>query len=195
VTGKFRAWMADPRERRRAMIISAACMLLVLLVVAMQILSPQKKSGVQTQPEAAKFTVPARPKKEPVRSVLPEATRLPAKKPAVITPATPTGSATSAKAAKAVKLVKHTPAKPAAKASGKAVYYVQIGAFRQHKNALTFKKRRQNRGWTLSVRKKKNGMYSVLAGPWDTFTLAEAAKKKLAAQHIKGFTIRQPATQ
>ncbi len=186
MTGKFQAWMADPRERRRAMIISAACILLVLLVAAMQILAPQKNSGVQAQPEAAKFTIPPRPKEEPVRPALPEAARLPAKRPAVITPATPVKGATPAKSPRHIKSARHVK---------KWNYYVQIGAFRGRKHAQAYMKRMQKLGWALSVHQKKNNMYGVWVGPWTSSALAKIAKKKLESQNIKGYTVKKIAGQ
>jgi len=184
VMKKLQAWIADPRERRRAMIVSAACMLLVTLLIGMQALSPQPVP--EGQPRLAKFSIPPKPTDRPIE----KAEQKPAKankthvEPAVITPATPTKPA-----------IKVT-AKRRHKSAGKTVqpaYYVQIGAFRERRHAKDYMQRMRKQGWTLSIRRKKNGMYAVWVGPWPSPKLAKTAKKKLGTQHIRGFIVKNTA--
>jgi len=179
---KLQAWIADPRERRRAMIVSTACMLLIALLIAMQTMSPQPAPKDQRGP--ARFSAPPRPADKPqekMERVTPRAKKS-SPAPAVITPATPVKSAK-----KPVSVKGH----PTAQKSAQPAYYVQIGAFRERRHARSYMKRMKKQGWMLSIQRKKNGMYAVWVGPWPTPALADLAKKKLGTQHIRGFIVKK----
>ncbi len=183
---KFQAWIADPRERRRAMIVSAACMMLIALLIGMQALAPESspKTGGQ-----ARFSIPPRPVDKPPAQVTQHPARptAPPVSPAVITPATPPKSA-----------ARHAPAsgkgpgESPAKAK-KPSYYIQVGAFRERQHARNIIRRLRKLGWTLSMHRKKNGLFAVWVGPLASRTSAQAAKKKLHSQHVQGFIIKPPA--
>ena len=167
---KFRAWIADSKERKRAMIISAVSMLLILFIVSAQDFLPPPESKTAMM-EKKTFPIPPKPQNE-ATLVQPKVSKpaTPAR-PAVITPATPTREVQK---------------------TVKGNYYVQVAAFRDAKRAQTQIRKLQKMGWNTALNKKKNGIHAVWAGPWSTLKQAKKAQEKLKREtKIKGFIVKK----
>ena len=86
------------------------------------------------------------------------------------------------------------PKKPAVKKSVKGAtsfgeYYVQVGAYSYHSNALNFKKELEGKGFPASVF-KKGKYYRVYAGSFSTMSQAKAQVSKLKSAGYESFVRR-----
>ena len=171
------AWIADSKERKRAMIISAVSMLLILFIVSVQDFSPpSERTEAETSAQENTYSVPPKPQDEPAAAVQPEKPESAAPaKPEPITPLTP---------AKQVQNIQQN--------VQQVGYYVQVGAFRGHKLAKSLQNRLQKAGWDVVLNEKKSGIQAVWVGPWKTKEQADAAMGKLQSQEkLKGFIVRK----
>ena len=83
------------------------------------------------------------------------------------------------------------PKEPVVKESNKRVtsfgeYYVQVGAYSYHSNALNFKKELEGKGFSASV-VKKGKYYRVYAGSFSTMSQAKAQVAKLKSAGYESF--------
>ncbi len=140
------------------------------------------KPSQPVQQEAAKVTPPQEQQK-PAQAVegKPAPAATPAPKPA--TTPTPAPAATPV-----------TPSKPEAKPAGRAIYHVQVGAFKNENNAASLTKQYKDKGYdafTHKAQKDKEILYRVLIGKFENnkeaAKLAEniSAKEKIKATIFK----------
>ncbi|HKI59753.1 MAG TPA: SPOR domain-containing protein [Mariprofundaceae bacterium] len=193
MNNKRRNWIATPTETKIAWIVASATALLVIgafLWPQMESQKPETTTVMKEKPEdvpigkiiakvqdSEKHQIKAEAEPVPVTQPAPEPEPAPVinKETPVITP-----KVTAAPVAK--------PMKPSSTIS--AGYYVQTGAFSDHKRAEALMKRLSN-NWKTQIHKKPNNLFAVWSGPYANSKEATAAKNSIAIRtKIKGFIVK-----
>ncbi|MEM1243580.1 MAG: SPOR domain-containing protein [Pseudomonadota bacterium] len=78
------------------------------------------------------------------------------------------------------------------KVPSKKIYYIQVAAFKRHKDADKLKATLLLQGYNVKIKtdKSKNSTWQrVLTGPYANFAKAKLAKQKLAQNHFRGLIL------
>lgn len=182
---------------------------------------PSKMATKPSEPSSTLVPVPATPPKVEAPAPAPPAAQMPSTPPAVVTPAptpvlppaTPPPAATApaparpempsatapGKSAEKTKAPERTaaatPGKSAAKAAGGGSYWVQVGAFKESRNAEGLAKTLRSAGFAVQVATvtREAPMHVVRVGGYPDRSKASAAREELQGKGHAGFVTQGPA--
>ncbi|MES0372072.1 MAG: SPOR domain-containing protein [Mariprofundaceae bacterium] len=183
---KLRGWVATPNETKTAWIIASACIVLVVVSFLwpqigsdyIEEITSTPKQKIKPENESIEKII-VKVQKQENRTVTKSPQPAPAlKKPVPVI------------AEKAKQTSKPAPKPATASKTLSKGYYVQVGAFKEHKRALVLQKKMASH-WNIQLREKANKMVAVWAGPYKSSKEATRIKAEITTRtKIKGFIVK-----